>query len=105
MGRITIVVYRPKQGREKQLLELVNEHLPVLDKQGLITGRKPIVMEAADNRIIEIFEWASSEAIEKAHTNASVLELWNRFNKVCDYDKPVNVNEFHNLFSEFEPIN
>ena len=105
MGRITIAVYRPREGREKDLLRLVKEHLPILMKEGLITDRKSIVMQAADKSIVEVFEWKSKQAIENAHTNAAVLELWNRFNEVCDYTIPVNVKEFHAMFSEFEPIN
>jgi quinol monooxygenase YgiN len=105
MGRITIAVYRPKKGKEDALLKLVHEHMPILKSQQLITERKPIVMQAADKSIIEIFEWTSVEAIKQAHTNAAVQDLWNRFSEVCAYDMPVNVTEFHNMFSEFEPIN
>ena len=105
MGRITIAVYRPKKGKEDALLKLVHEHIPILKDQQLITERKPIVMQAADKTIVEIFEWKSAEAIKQAHTNAAVQDLWNRFNEVCTYDIPVNVKEFSNMFSEFEPIN
>jgi quinol monooxygenase YgiN len=105
MGRITIVVYRPNPGKEKELLKLVEEHMPILKKQQLITDRIPIVMQAADKTIVEIFEWKSRQAIEDAHTNPAVQELWQRFNEVCEYEIPVNVKEFKSMFSEFEPIN
>jgi len=105
MGRITIAIYRPKKGKEEQLLKLVHEHLPILESQDLITKRKPIVMRAADNAVIEIFEWKSAKAIEQAHSNPQVLKLWDRFGEVCDFEIPVNVKEFHNMFSEFEPVN
>ena len=105
MGRITIAIYRPKPGRDKELQKIVGEHMPVLMGQSLITDRKPIVMKASDGCIIEVFEWRSAEAIRSAHENPEVLKLWERFNEVCDYDKPVNVKEFHNMFSEFTPVN
>lgn len=105
MGKIVIVVYRPKKGKEKALLTLIEEHLPILKSQQLVTDRKPVVMRAGDGLIVEIFEWKSSKAIESAHTNAAVQALWGRFSEVCDYDMPANVKEFHNLFSEFEAIN
>jgi quinol monooxygenase YgiN len=104
MERIVIVVYRPKKGKEEKLLQVINDHMPVLQRQGLITDRKPIVMRAKDKSIIEVFEWKSAEAIEEAHSNPEVLALWERFSEVCDYEIPVNVDEFHNLFSEFEPV-
>jgi hypothetical protein len=105
MGRITIAIYKPKKGKEAELLNLVEEHLPILKTQNLITDRKPIVMQAADKSIVEIFEWRSPEAIQAAHHNPEVLKLWDRFNEVCDYEIPVNVKEFHNMFSEFTPVN
>src|SRR5688572_32890070 len=105
MGRITIAVYRPKPGKEKQLKALLSEHMPILKGEELITDRKPVVMQAADKTIVEVFEWRSKKAIEAAHTNAVVQKLWERFNEVCDYEIPSNVEEFQSLFSEFEPVN
>jgi len=105
MGRITIAVYRPKPGKDAELVDLVDSHLPILKKLDLVTDRKPYVMKAADGTIVEIFEWKSREAIESAHTNPEVLSLWDRFNEVCEYLPPVKVDEFHDLFAEFEPIN
>ena len=105
MGRIVFAVYRPHEGKEGQLLELVQEHMPILKSQRLITDRKPVVMQSKDKATIEVFEWQSAEAIALAHQNPVVQELWTRFSAVCDYDKPSNVSEFHNIFSEFEPIN
>jgi hypothetical protein len=105
MGRITISVYRPKPGKEKALLSLVDEHIPILKSQNLVTDRKPIVMKAKDNSIVEIFEWVSRKAIDDAHSNAEVHKLWARFGEVCDFDTPKNVNEFSDMFSEFEAVN
>ncbi len=104
MGRTVIVVYRPKPGKNQQLLQLVKDHLPVLHAQKLITDRKPIVMRAADGAIIEVFEWRSADAIKSAHHNQAVQALWQKFNEVCDYEAPVNVKEFQGMFSEFETI-
>ena len=106
MGKVVIAIYRPKEGKEKELLELVTEeHMQVLRSQDLVTGREPVVMRASDGAIIEIFEWKSAEAVGQAHTNPEVAKLWEKFSAVSDYEIPININEFHNPFSEFEPIN
>ena len=105
MERITIVVYKPKKGKEKALLEVVEDHMPVLKRQGLITDRQPIVMRASDGSIVEVFGWKSAKAISDAHHNPEVQKLWERFGAVCDFEIPVNVQEFHNMFSEFAPVN
>lgn len=104
MGRITIVLYRPKKGKEKELLEIVKEHVPILQGENLATARKPIVGRATDGTIVEIFEWISPDAIRQAHSNQVVGRLWERFSHVCDFEIPVNVKEFQSVFSEFEPI-
>ena len=104
MGRIVIVVYRPKPGKEDDLLSLVQDHVNVLRNEGLVTNRDPVIMRAEDGVIVEVFEWKSVEAINAAHTNAEVGSLWAKFSEVCDYETPINIKEFHNLFSEFESI-
>lgn len=104
MGRIVIVAYRPLPGKEAALKAVIKDHMPVLEKEGLITDRKPIVMQAADNTVIEVFEWKSREAIEQAHSNSNVQKLWERFSEVCEYKEPASVQEFNELFSEFEAL-
>ena len=59
MGRIVIVLYRPKKGKEKELLEVVKEHVPILRSENLATEREAIVGRATDGTIVEIFEWIS----------------------------------------------
>jgi hypothetical protein len=104
-GKIVIVVYRPRNGKEKLLEQVVSKHLDVLRSEDLVTDRQPMVMRSSDGCIVEVFEWRSKEAIDAAHHNPRVQDLWAEFSAVCEYDAPVNVREFHNLFAEFEPIN
>jgi hypothetical protein len=103
--RIVIVVYKPLKGKEMALEAVVSKHLTILKNEKLVTDRLPIVMRSADGCIVEVFEWISQQAIQSAHSNPEIQKLWNEFSAVCEYEKPVNVEEFKNLFSEFEPIN
>ena len=105
MSRGVIVIYRPKKGKDGALLQLVKDHMSILRTQNLVTDRAPIIMKAGDGSIVEVFEWKSAEAIEEAHQNEVVQELWERFSQVCDYEIPVNVKEFQGLFSEFDVLN
>jgi hypothetical protein len=103
--RIVLVVYNPRPGKADVLEALVKKHLTVLKDHNLVTDRTPVVMKAKGGAIIEIFEWASAASIAAAHSNPDVLKLWDEFNAACEYERPVNIEEFHNLFSEFEPLN
>lgn len=104
MGRIVIACYIPKPGQAQALKELMQIHLAILKSQGLVTNREPIQMEARDGTIIEVFEWASSEAIEAAHHNPVVAEMWKQYAKVCEYVPIGDVPEASQMFSEFTPF-
>jgi hypothetical protein len=104
MGSISLACYRPRPGCEQALFELVRNHLPPLRAEGLVTERASIVMRAADGTIVEVFEWVSREAIEGAHKNPVVLDLWKKFEAVCSYETPSNIAEFQNMFAHFDPV-
>lgn len=102
--RIVIVAYKPFPGKEEDLKALLKTHVSRLKAESLVTDREPILMQAQDGTIIEVFEWLSEEAIEKAHSNAAVQKMWAEFAEVCEYIPVGNVPEASQLFSEFSPI-
>jgi len=103
-GVVVIVAYRPKPGKEHELLEVVRSRIPTLRKEGLVSDRVPVLMRARDGTIIEVSEWKSSEAIEAAHKNPNVLALWNRFFEVCDCVPLMTLAEAEEMFAGFAPI-
>jgi hypothetical protein len=105
MGRIVIVGYKPKPGKNEALKELMKTHLPRIKAEGLVTDRESIIMEANDGTIVEVFEWISEEAIRNAHKNPLVLQMWSEYAEVCDYVPVGTLAEAGDLFSSFEPLN
>ena len=103
-GVVCIVAYRPKPGRESEILELVRIRVPTLRKEGLVTDRVPVMMRAKDGTIIEVSEWKSQEAIAEAHKNPRVLAMWDKFFAVCDCVPLKTVPEAEMMFAGFEPI-
>ncbi len=104
MGRYVIAAYRPKPGKDAELLELTRTHVPILRDQDLVTDRPPYVMRAKDGTIVEVFEWISADAIARAHQNPAVLQMWGRYAEVCDYVSLTSLSESHDMFAEFEPV-
>src|ERR1043165_636916 len=98
MGRVVIVGYRPKAGKREELRRLIVDHVANLRSEGLVTDRRPITMEAEDGTIVEVFEWKSKEAMNAAHTNPVVLEMWAQYERVCDYVPVADVPEAVRLF-------
>ena len=103
-GVVVVVAYRPKAGREAELLELVRGRVPTLLREGLVTDRVPVMMRAKDGTIIEVSEWKSQQAIEEAHKNPRVLAMWDKFFAVCDCVPLKTVPEAETMFAGFEPI-
>lgn len=104
MGIIVITCFKPKPGKDAELLEVVKDHLPVLRKEGLVTDKVCHVMRSKNGSILEVFEWKSEEAINEAHKNKNVLELWKRFEEACEYKTLSSVEESGMMFPEFEPV-
>jgi quinol monooxygenase YgiN len=103
-GVCVIVAYRPKPGKESELLELVRNRVPTLRKEGLVTDRVPSIMRSRRGTIIEVSEWKSREAIDAAHKNPNVLAMWDKFFAVCDCVPLNTLPEAEEMFAGFEPI-
>ena len=103
-GVCVIVAYRPKPGKEQELLAIVRSRVPTLRKEGLVTDRVPVLMRAKNGTLIEVSEWKSREAIDAAHKNPTVLALWNKFFAVCDCVPLQTLPESSEMFAGFEPV-
>jgi len=103
-GIIAVVAYRPKAGKDEQLLELVRSRVPTLRNERLATDRVPVIMRSRDGAIVEVSEWKSREAIDAAHKNPNVWAMWEKFFAVCDCVPLNTLPETANIFASFTPI-
>ena len=103
-GVCVIVAYRPKRGKEAELLALVRARVPTLRREGLVSERAPVIMRAKDGTIIEVSEWKSRAAIDAAHQNPNVLGMWSKFFAACDCVPLNTLAEAEEMFAGFEPV-
>jgi len=103
-GVVVIVAYRPKPGKENELVDLVRGRVPTLRKEGLVSDRVPTIMRSRDGTIVEVSEWKSREAIDAAHKNPNVLAMWNQFFALCDCVPLKSLAEAEEMFAGFEPV-
>src|SRR5437016_14684679 len=82
-GVVVIVAYRPKPGKENELLDLVRSRVPTLRKENLVTDRAPTIMRARGGPIVEVSEWELPEATDRAHKNPNAPAMSNTFFAVC----------------------
>jgi len=104
MPRTVIAVYKPRPGKAAELQAIVARHHGVLTGQGLVTERPPFVAQAADGTFVEVFEWASPQAIERAHHDPVVQAMWAEFDAACEFVPVATLPEGQQLFSEFEAM-
>src|SRR6201984_692476 len=104
MGKFVIVAYRPRPGKEQELLQLTREHLPILRSQGLATDRPSYVMKSADGTTIEVFGWKSAEAIAAAHENPVWQAMCGRYSEPCGSIRLEDLSGGKNYFAAFDSI-
>ena len=102
-ARLSIVAYKPKPGKEAELMALTREHVPLLRREGLVTARPHVIATAADGTVIEVFEWAEG-GLEKAHHHPGVSALWTHYSAVCDYVPLKTLDECGMPFANFVPV-
>jgi len=105
LGHTVVVVYRPVAGREDALLDLVHAHVPALRALGLATDAPPVILRSpANGNLVEIFDWVSEEAVQRAHSMPEVIAMWDAFDVVCDFLKLAQLAEAETLFAHFERV-
>ncbi len=103
-GIIAVVAYRPKAGKDEQLLELVRSRVHTLRNERLATDRVPVIMRSRDGTIVEVSEWKSREAIDAAHKNPNVWAMWEKFFALCDCVPLNTLPEAADMFAGFTAI-
>jgi quinol monooxygenase YgiN len=104
MGLVAIACYRPKPGQEEALLAVLREHLSVLRAEGLVTDQAPYLMRAQDGAILEVFEWISEEAKDRAHRSETVGRLWQKFFDSAEFPPLAEIEEARRSFASFVSI-
>jgi hypothetical protein len=99
---VAMALYRPFPGKEEELWEILRHHFPTLQREGLVTEQELLTLQASDGTIIEIFEWCSEEAKEKAHASAAVMEIWNKMMTVAEMTSLSTLPEAQRPFPNFK---
>lgn len=102
---LAFATYKAKEGKEKELLELVKKHLPILHELELATTRGNFIAEAKDGTIIEVFEWTSLNAIHAAHQHPAINAIWEKMTLIADFTPMSTLTEGQKPFPGFKVLN
>jgi hypothetical protein len=100
---LVIVAYKPKPGKESDLLQLTREHVSLLRAEDLATDHPVTACQAKDGTIVEVFEWKAGGA-KRAHANPVVRKLWERYAAACDIVPLSSLPESSTMFASFTPL-
>jgi quinol monooxygenase YgiN len=84
-----LCTYRPKKGKEKELLGLLKKHWRTLNRVGLVTKEPATVYRATDKEsgrvsFVEIFSWRDKQASALAHQTPAVMAIWEPMGPIMD---------------------
>ena len=103
--QVVLSLYRPHEGKDAELRELIAQHIPTLRRLELITDRTSITVKSKNGTYIEIFEWRTSESAHAAHHHPELAKVWEAMSKVCDFPALESLDEATTRFPNFDPIN
>ncbi len=105
---VVLAVYRVAEKVQAEFFQVVKDKREYFLKAGLMTARVPIFLRSSGNPefLIDIFEWASAEAIERAHSDPVVQRMWARMAELW-IDGGLHLSqlpESDESFAGFEPV-
>jgi len=104
MPRVSIMIFKPQKDKLGELIALLKQSRSTLLKFGKVTAREQILAMTIEESVIQILEWTSKEAEEEAAVHDEVRELWMQAERISEFQKPIEVREFNQMFPSFEVI-
>lgn len=85
-GLVVVCTYRVTPGNETHFEALLGRHTPALRALGLITEQPVRVLRRNDGdgaMYVEVFEWSSPDAADRAAEVPAVIEIWEPMAAAC----------------------
>ncbi|HWC63624.1 MAG TPA: hypothetical protein VG501_08375 [Rhizomicrobium sp.] len=98
MGILVICSYRPKSEAARRLMD---DHVPLLHKHGLVTERTAIRGAGRNGEWVEIFEWVSEEKSRAAPGIPEIGAHWKTMAEVMDFVPLASLPESRKPFARF----
>jgi quinol monooxygenase YgiN len=98
----SIARYRVKPDHLDEFLDVIDRHWATLRELELVTDRDAEVYVGDDRDgggplVVEVFDWVSPDASERAHTHPLVSEVWEAMGPLCEARGTAKSMDFVNL--------
>ena len=102
---MAFATYLPKEGKDQVLLDLLRKHLPTLRSLQLATDRQNYLARSENGTIIEVFEWASMNAVRAAHNHPAIIDIWEKIGQLAEIVPMASLQEGAHPFPVFDLLN
>ena len=89
---LALAAYRPRPEREDDFLVFLHEELALLRRRGHVTERRAPVVRAPKGELLVVLEWSTDHAVDDAHADPDVLEVWDRKAELAEYIAPAGLS-------------
>lgn len=81
---LNIVVKKPHQGKEKEVVSKMGAHDQALRRNKMLTDKPAIYMQSDDGFYLTACEWRSMEAVQEALKSEEISAIWSQFHQISD---------------------
>jgi hypothetical protein len=86
------------------VLPHLREEIAALRDRGHITSRPAAICRTARGEFLVVSEWSTEHAVDDAHADAAILEIWHRKEELLDYLAPGDLAGIDVPFASFDLI-
>jgi hypothetical protein len=97
-------VYRPRPGRETEVLAHLRDEVAMLRARGHITARPAAICRSARGEYLVVAEWATERSVDDAHADDVILEVWRRKELLVEYLAPCELGGSDVPFASFDVL-
>jgi len=97
-------VYRPRPGREEDAVPHFREEVAALRSRGHITNRPAPICRTARGEYLIVIEWATETAVDDAHADEVILEVWRRKEQLVEYLAPADLERSDVPFASYDVL-
>jgi len=103
-SRLSLSAYRPRPGRGDDVVPHLREEVATLRTHGYITSRPAPICVTGSGEYLVIVEWATETAVDEAHADDVILEVWRRKEQLAEYIAPADLDGSGVPFASYDVL-
>ena len=103
-SRLSLSAYRPRPGREVELVAHFRSEVAAMRIRGHITSRPAPICRTSRGEYLVVIEWVTPTSVDEAHRDPVVLDIWKRKEALVEYIGPAALDGSDTPFVSYEVV-